>query len=234
MTRPADGYVSGTKRHYRRRTWNRLGATEALSTPKPTHALVILDDWRALEARFLIEQRGYRPDQIHIAQRSPAKAARVTLSLRRAGHHGVHVHTRGAAQALAALASEKVRVNAVHLDFCGHVMSSGSISAIASVPLLAMTARPLAVCINVLRGREGRRHLSWEMMLRAMGLESDAARIDLLIKRLSRREGPLDQQTHCEQIDCETYTSTNGQSFLSMIATIVTLDDLGTRASRRL
>src|ERR1044072_1929136 len=89
MIGPEDAYDSTTKRRYRRRIWNVLESMQVMrSTPKPNRRVLILDEWKAEEATFLVE-RGYRPENIVVANLSVATAARISGSLRSSGIFGV-------------------------------------------------------------------------------------------------------------------------------------------------
>lgn len=225
MRGPADSYKSGKKNHYRRRVWNLLESREPMvSTPKPERNIVLIDEWRGLEARYLIEQRGYRPDQLHIVNLKPAITARITLSLKEAGHVGHRVHSFGSERACESLAKEGVRIHAAHFDFCSNVTSPDIDHWLDAARVLTHIG-PVAVAVNVLRGRETLRwSLSRDSFRRmgSAGQAEDHARVRFLMLHLSGVMG--DQVAMCEchpwHLTWDHYASTNGQTMLYVVCSL--------------
>lgn len=227
MRGPRDGYISGPKRHYRRRIWNLLESREPMaSTPKRDRTVLILDEWQAHESRYLIEQRGYQPNQIHVANLSPAKVARVTLSLRRAGYEGVTVHSKGLTEACVGLTLAGVRVHAIHADFCQNVTSPGLMNDITGLraPLVMSQGGSVAVAVNILRGRETDLWRITRDSLADIGVTNaeDAARVRLLSLMLNAtcKDGAFGCLAHLESPASDSYASTNGQTMLFLVATL--------------
>jgi hypothetical protein len=224
MHGPSDSYKSGTKRHYRRRVWNLLESKEPMaSTQKNDRVVVLLDEWQALESRYLIEQRGYRPDQIHAVNVSPAKAARITLSLKEAGHSGVRVHSRGVGAACEALYKQSVKVHALHLDFCCNVTSPDLGDWLADCRSV-VGQDPVAVAVNLLRGRETEGWAATRDSYRRMGCSQaeDFARVRLVMHDLCGALGEKKMSCSCHpwHLEWDKYKSTNGQTMIFMVCSL--------------
>lgn len=227
MNGPDDGYDSSTKRRYRQRAWNLAERLPSVSrVPHRDRVLLILDEWQAHESRFLIEERDYRPDQIHVAQLSPAKAARVTLSLKQAGYVGVRTHSKGLGQACEDLAKEGIAITAVHADFCANITSLDLLDALCDIRQAVPETGHLAVIVNMLRGRETEMWRYKVESFKRMGAQQaeDAARIRMAVESLGGAMGHkwASCQCHVSNMQSDKYNSTNGQSFLFLVAELET------------
>lgn len=222
MNGPEDGYGSGRKSHYRRRIHNLLESFEPMrSTPRADRLIVLLDEWEAREAQYLIEQRGYRPDQLHIVNLNPATAARITLSLKQAGHVGATTYGKGLADAVARILARGKRIHAIHADFCGNV-SSPQIHTTLELIRFASEKAPVAVAVNVLRGREQawfQSNIAQCKALFKVTPSADAARVRALSHALqnSADDDTMLCAAHLHRPVVESYNSTNGQSFLFLV-----------------
>ena len=145
---PATGYDFGNKRHYRRSVWNFL-ESRFPHTPLRDRTAFILDTQEGLETKFLIE-RGYNPDNIHVANENPAILAHMTRSITK--QYGVRVNTYGchAAEAIQK-AIYKHKVESVNLDLCGPM--SGELAHHLEFTRTFLPQNT-AIALTMLRGRE--------------------------------------------------------------------------------
>lgn len=191
------------------------------STPLPDRNVVILDEWEATESRYLIEQRGYRPQQITIVNANIATAATASRTLNSLGFGGAKAMGRKLGDAVERLAQNGKRIHAIHADFCANV-TSPIVSETLQDIRVATCHGDVAVAVNMLRGRELGEFRAKVAQMKALFRSSnaeDAARVRIACQLLS---GSADDETmvcvaHLTEYIHETYKSTNGQTFLYVV-----------------
>ncbi len=145
---PKDGYNFGNKRQYRRTLWNFVDRCFP-DKPNSKRKVMILDTSEAGECKFLITQKGYRPENINVVNRNPAELALLTKRLKDEGIFGINTHKGDAFEILDKLVDS---IDVVNLDLTGPIKSK------LSNELEAIRLHDeLFISVTILRGRESRK-----------------------------------------------------------------------------
>lgn len=217
MKGPKDAYDSEEKRSYRERIWATLEATPRLSSiPIKQRRVLFLDEWKAEEAKFLVA-RGYSPENLTLANLNVATAATAQRKLREAGINGVTAVGRDVREFYAS-SSLDPGFDAIHLDFCS-CLSSPLIYTLEEFNGAGLE-RPVALAVNVLRGREGRSNLQFrnavDSLVERCNASVDEARLRTMFLALTSicfHDYGVCRQ-HLVNPASGKYTSSNGQSML--------------------
>lgn len=145
-------YDFGNKRQYRRNIY--AFANRYCDKPIKERKVFYIDTKEGEETYFLLA-RGYRPENLYVANNNPAEVAQLTKNLKK--DFGIRVNTYGieAGMAFCKVSDQKVYIDIYNLDYTCTITNRELEDDLYMLGAHILSGKHI-VCVNSLRGREGK------------------------------------------------------------------------------